>query len=294
MDLKRLTYFCTIVEQGQISRAAKILNMSQPPLSQRLRELEDDLGVQLISREGHTWQVTEAGRVLYERTRQLLDQLGDLASEVRNVADGASGNLRIGASSTCVTHFLKVLPDLRRRFPKLTYSLLVSDSTNLGKGVQDREVDFAILLLPATAEGCTVHPLPTDNFAVVMPPQLERADLPPCLGVEHLDGIPLVCLRRWNGGGTYEHLIKAFQQKGIQPDIVLDTPDTRTVLACLYRGLPAAAILPAGEVPFGIVERFRVHSLDLPGMNLHPALVHLTDRYLTVTARQVIDAILAG
>ena len=294
MDLKRLTYFCTIVEQGQISRAAKILNMSQPPLSQRLKELEDDLGVQLISREGRAWRVTEAGRVLYERSRQLLDQLEDLSSEVKNVADGASGNLRIGASSTCVTSFLKVLPGLRRRFPRLTYSLLVSDSTNLGESVLGREVDFAILLLPVTVEGCAVHPLPTDNFSVVLPPELERPDLPPCLGVEHLQGMPLVCLRRWNGGGTYEHLLKAFQQKGIRPDIVLDTPDTRTLLACLSRGLVAAAILPAGEVPYGIVDRFRVHSLDLPGMAMHPALVHLTDRYLTATAREVIAAILGG
>lgn len=294
MDLKRLTYFCTIVEQGQISRAAKILNMSQPPLSQRLKELEDDLGVQLISREGHAWRVTEAGRVLYERSRQLLHQLDDLSSEVKNVADGASGNLRIGASSTCVTHFLKVLPGLRRRFPRLTYSLLVSDSTNLGECVLEREVDFAILLLPVTVEGCTIHPLPSDNFAVVLPPEMERPDLPPCLGVEDLQGMPLVCLRRWSGGGTYEHLLKAFQQKGIRPDIVLDTPDTRTLLACLSRGLAAAAILPAGEVPYGIVDRFRLHSLDLPGMTMHPALVHRTDRYLTATAREVIAAILGG
>ena len=294
MDLKRLTYFCTIVEQGQISRAAKILNMSQPPLSQRLKELEDDLGVQLISREGHTWQVTEAGRVLYKRSRQLLEQLEDLSSEVRNVADGASGNLRVGASSTCVTNFLKVLPGLRRRFPRLTYSLLVSDSTNLGESVLGREVDFAILLLPVTLDGCTVHPLPSDNFSVVLPPELEPPGLPPCLGVEHLKGIPLVCLRRWNGGGTNEHLIKAFQQKGIIPDIVLDTPDTRTLLACLYQGLRAAAILPASEVPYGIVDRFRVHSLDLPGMAMNPALVHLTDRYLTAAAQEVIAAILGG
>jgi DNA-binding transcriptional LysR family regulator len=294
MDLKRLTYFCTIVEQGQISRAAKILNMSQPPLSQRLKELEDDLGVQLISREGHTWQVTEAGRVLYERSRLLLDQLGDLASEVQNAADGASGNLRIGASSTCVTRFLKVLPGLRRRFPRLTYSLLISDSTNLGESVLSREVDFALLLLPVTVEGCTVHPLPSDNFSVVMAPELDRPGLPPCLGVEHLEGMPLVCLRRWTGGGTYELLLKAFQQHGIKPDIVLDTPDTRTVVACLYQGLAAAAILPASEVPYGITDRFPVHALDLPGMAMHPALVHLSDRYLTGTAREVIAAILAG
>lgn len=292
MDTKRLTYFCTIVEQGQISRAARILNMSQPPLSQRLKELEDELGVQLIIREGHTWQVTESGRMLYDRARQVLDQLGDIPTEVKNVADGLSGTIRIGASSTCVSTFLTVLPGLNARFPRLTFSVLISDSSDLHTHVESRDVDFAILLLPVPQDGYTVRMLPEDTMSVLMPVGLEPAGLPERITIEHLAGIPLACLRRWQGGGTYEQILKAFQQKNITPRIVLDTPDTRTILASLRRGLRAAAILPSSEITFGIsTELFRIHPLDLPGMAMHPVLIHLKDRYLTQAAREVIETI---
>jgi len=294
MDTKRLTYYCTIVEQGQISRAARLLNMSQPPLSQRLKELEDELGVQLIIREGHAWQVTESGRMLYERARQVLDQLGDIPSEVKNVADGLSGTIRIGTSSVCASHFLKLLPGFNARFPRLKFSLLISDSSDLATHVESRELDFAILLLPVPKEGNTVRLLPTGNLCVVMPAGLAPAGLPTRIGVEHLAGIPLICMRRWTGGGTFEFLLKAFQEKDIEPRIILDSPDVRTLLGCLLRGLQAAAIIPASEIPGTLGDRFEIHPLDLPGLTLHPALIHRTDRYLSQAIRDVIEAIVAG
>ena len=107
MDVRRLIYYCTIVEQGQISRAARALNISQPPLSQRLKELEDELGVQLILRENLAWQVTESGRVLYERARQVLDNLTEIPAEVKGAADGFSGRVAIGVSTTCMSKGLR-------------------------------------------------------------------------------------------------------------------------------------------------------------------------------------------
>ena len=294
MDTKRLTYFCTIVEQGQISRAARILNMSQPPLSQRLKELEDELGGPLILREGHTWQVTEAGRVLYERARHLLDQLTEIPAEVKNLMDGSAGTIRIGASSTCVSTFLKKLPGLQERFPKVSFNLLVSDSNELEDAVASRDVDFALLLLPVQGEAYTLHLLPEDTFSVVLPTRLASPGLPATLRVEDLQGLPLICCSRWEGGGTFDHLARAFQERQLTPHIVLRTPDVRTGLACLFRGAQAAAILPTNEIPTDMVAGFQVHALDLPAMALHPALIHLKDRFLTLAAQGVITAIISG
>ena len=295
MDTKRLTYFCTIVEQGQISRAARILNMSQPPLSQRLKELEDELGGQLILREGHTWQVTEAGRVLYERARHLLDQLTEIPAEVKSMMDGSAGTIRIGASSTCVSTFLKKLPELQERFPKVSFNLLIADSNELENAVASRDLDFGLVLLPVQGESYTLHLLPEDTFSVVIPTQLaNRTALPATLRVEDLVGLPLICCSRWEGGGTFEHLARAFQELHLTPHIVLQTPDVRTALACLFRGAGAAAILPTNEIPTDMVTGFQIHALDLPAMALHPALIHLKDRFLTKAAQGVIAAIVTG
>lgn len=78
MDLKRLEYFCAIVEKGQISKAAEALHISQPPLSMRLKELEEELDVQLIYREGKAWQVTPEGEALYQRAQFILSYVAGL------------------------------------------------------------------------------------------------------------------------------------------------------------------------------------------------------------------------
>ena len=292
MDVKRLIYFCTIVEQGQISRAARALHISQPPLSQRLKELEDELGVQLILREGHGWQVTESGRVLYERARLVLDHLAEIPAEVKNAADGFSGRVALGVSTTCLSHYLAIVPMLAQRFPKLQCRLFVSDSSSLERHIQSRDLDFAVLLLPTREDSYAMSLLPPDHFSVVFQTGLAPAPLPASIQLEQLADLPLLLSRRWGGGGSFEHLTKGFQKRGIAPKILLDSPDARVLLDCLARGLGGAALVPSAEVPQGIRDRFQVRPLDMPGMKIQPALIHLKDRYLTSAARTVMAAIL--
>jgi DNA-binding transcriptional LysR family regulator len=292
MDVKRLIYFCTIVEQGQISRAARALNISQPPLSQRLKELEDELGVQLILREGHTWQVTESGRVLYERARMVLDSLTEIPAEVKNAADGYSGRVAIGISTTCMSKFMAIVPTLAQRFPRLQVRLYVSDSTSLERHIKTRDLDFAVLLLPTREDSFTLRLLPADNFSVVFQEGLAPRVPALAIRIEDLRDVPLLLTRRWEGGGTYEHLVKTFQKQGIAPRILMDSPDIRVLLNSLEAGMVGAALLPSAEIPQRVRDRFKVLPLDLPGMAVQPALIHLKDRFLTSAARAVIAAIL--
>ena len=91
MDLKRLEYFCAIVEKGQISKAAEALHISQPPLSMRLKELEEELDVQLIYREGKAWQVTPEGEALYQRAQFILSYVAGLEKDIRESRNKVSG-----------------------------------------------------------------------------------------------------------------------------------------------------------------------------------------------------------
>ena len=92
MDLKRLEYFCAIVEKGQISKAAEALHISQPPLSMRLKELEEELDVQLIYREGKAWQVTPEGEALYQRAQFILSYVAGLEKDIRESRNKVSGS----------------------------------------------------------------------------------------------------------------------------------------------------------------------------------------------------------
>ncbi len=99
MDIRRLEYFCAIIDKGQISKAARSLHISQSPLSQRLKELEEELGVTLIHRAGRAWQVTPEGWMLYRRAQHILTFMSSLRDEVRGASDRLHGLVRIGTGA---------------------------------------------------------------------------------------------------------------------------------------------------------------------------------------------------
>jgi DNA-binding transcriptional LysR family regulator len=294
LDTKRLGYFCTIVEQGQISRAAKILHISQPPLSLRLKELEDELGVELIVRKGHIWQVTEAGKVLYERARKALDQLTEIPNEVRNAAGGFTGRVFVGVSMSFMAYFTDVVPRISARFPLLQFRVHVADSTALEEFVESRKLDFGIVLLPTKKDIFDVEPLSMDHFCVVYPDGLITPAADGTFGVEGLKDVPLMFLRLWHGGRTYDQLRREFQRHGIEPRILLDTTNASVIEGALEAGVRAAGILPLNQVPRYFRERYQVRKLEGILDGIQPAIVRLPDRYQTPAALEVMQEIIKG
>jgi len=294
LDIKRLRYFCTIVEQGQISRAAKVLNISQPPLSLHLKELEDELGLKLILRKGPVWQVTEAGTVLYERARQALNQLTEIPTEVRSAAGGFSGRIAMGLSMSFTSYFTEIVPGISARFPLLQFRLFVSDSSTLEEQVETRKVDFAIVLLPTRKDIFQVRPLTMDHFCVVVPSGLIPPPADGAFSVKALRDIPLMLLLLWNGGRTYGQLRREFQKHGFAPRILLDSPNVSVILGALEAGARAAAILPLNQVPRSVQERFQVYNLQGVLDGIQPAIISLPDRYMTSAAQEVMREIQRG
>jgi len=287
-------YFCTIVEQGQISRAAKILNISQPPLSLRLKELEDELGMELIIRKGHVWEVTEAGKALYERARQALNLLTEIPREVRNAAGGFTGRISVGVSMSFTSYFTEVVPRLSSKFALLEFRIFVSDSTTLEELVESRKLDFAIVLLPTRKEIFEVQPLSMDHFCVVYPDGLIPEPVDGTFGVKLLQDIPLMLLRLWHGGRTYDQLRREFQRLGIAPRILLDSPNVSVILGALDDGVQAAAILPLNQVSRSFRERYQVRKLEGILDGIQPAIIHLPDRCLTPATQEVMREVVCG
>ena len=147
MDLKRLEYFCAIVEKGQISKAAEALHISQPPLSMRLKELEEELDVQLIYREGKAWQVTPEGEALYQRAQFILSYVAGLerifGKPEQGLRPGADRGVPAVPLAGKYTHSGPEpgIPDLRFR-------VWVMDNQSLERHMQERNLDFALVQLP--------------------------------------------------------------------------------------------------------------------------------------------------
>ncbi len=289
MDLKRLRYYCAIYEAGSISRAAETLHMSQPPLGQRLRELEDELGVTLIVRDGKHWQVTEAGRILYERARQLLVQSESLVDEVRRVERGVEGTVLIGTSTTCFLHVQRALSALLTGNPNLHFKLMVAESTALELQIKQRALDLAVVLLPLADNAYDVDLLPVGDFSAVFGKGIPAASGVGPISVRDLADLPLICHRRWDGHGVTEYLITQFQQEKIHPNIVLESPDARSMFSFIAAGLSAVALVPTMEIPELFHNNFHIRPLDIPRLLIQPAVVRLKGRYLTGAVRRVLE-----
>lgn len=292
MDTKRLQYFCTIVEQGQISRAAKVLYMSQPPLSQRLKELEEELGATLILRDGGRWHVTDAGKILYEQAKKILAEMVEIKRQVHDAAMQLGGQVSIGVSTTCEMQLLNTLPRMYARYPALRFRLVVIDSSFLEKNILENNLDIAILLLPLERDEYNVSHLPPVGFSVVYHPSLApQAEGP--VRLEALEDVPLLLSRRWGGGGSYDTIVRHWQEQDKTPPVILDSHNIHTLLRLIEMGMPAATVVPSSEITDSMRQRLPVHALAYEGLRNYPVLITKKGRFLSRAVRLAADVITA-
>ncbi|MDG0794297.1 LysR family transcriptional regulator [Cohnella ginsengisoli] len=173
MDVRQLRYFLTVAEEGQITSAAKKLHMEQPPLSRQMRLIEEELGVALFDRSGKRLRLTPAGERLRDRAAGLLRQLEETVAEVRELDEGVSGVLSVGAVVSCTSLLPGPLGRFRERYPNVSFKLSEGDHHLLGERLDRREIEIAVARLPFEAPGGAaryeIRPLPSDPIVALLP-----------------------------------------------------------------------------------------------------------------------------
>lgn len=215
MELRHLRYFVAVAEQLHFGRAATQLKMSQPPLSQQIRHLEAELGVELFLRDRRRVQLTTAGQHFLEHAQSVLNGAERAAQAARSAAVGPHLHLAVGHSPAAD---FKVLPAVVRRFraehPNVTLDLRNLNSHQLLQAVADRLIEVAILRLPCEFRGIRVEAIHQEPMVAVLPeahPLAARDRIPMralagerfilfprMLAPRHYDRISAACLR---GGG---------------------------------------------------------------------------------------------
>ena len=290
MDFKQMLYFCTIVEQGQISRAAKKLNMSQPPLSLRLKELEDEIGATLILRTGGRWEITKTGQLLYNKARQILSHLDGLEEELRSVNDDLKGVVRIGICSHCISFFQKIVPVIAREYPKISLRAIVEDSPTIEKMLQEWEIEIAVLRLQLSHDNCTIYNLPQQHFVAVFSHLLPPPGDKELIEIEEVVRYPLLFSRRWANAEGFRPIVAAFQSKQLKPHIILDTQTPHLLFELLYT-TPAVALMPNTEIPLSHMNDFPIRRIN-HYVVFQPVIAHLQDTYLRPETNAVLELLL--
>ncbi len=150
MELRHLRYFLAVAEELNITRAARRLNISQPPLTQQIKALEAELGVALIDRSGYRIRLTDAGRLFALEAGRILEEVRRAAQMARAAASGASGRVRVGFTESAsfnplVTSALRVF---RAAYPGVEVSLEEHPSTELAAELREGRIDVAFVRPP--------------------------------------------------------------------------------------------------------------------------------------------------
>ncbi len=146
MELRQLRYFVAIVDHGSLSRAARVLHIVQPALTQQLQQLEEELGASLLHRSSRGMQATDAGKLFYEHAQAILKQVSDAKSAVNQSTDKPSGTVALGIpQSASAALAFPLLKTVREVYPDIHFQLTEELTGNLQEQLRSGRLNLAIL-----------------------------------------------------------------------------------------------------------------------------------------------------
>ncbi|MGW3435257.1 LysR family transcriptional regulator [Streptomyces melanosporofaciens] len=255
MELRHMRYFAVLAEELHFGRAAKRLHMAQPPLSQRIRDLEHELGVRLFDRRRPRIQLTEAGALLLEHIRPVLAGVETAREAMRRLQPGEAGVLRVGVPPDTKPPVLRTLTEsFSRRAPDVLIDLHELTTEEQLVRLREGELDAGVVRHPADTVGLDSGPLARRDLGVVL-----REDHPCAQGeapvrLRDLDGASLVIFPRVMAPQLYDHMLLACRDGGFLPGAIRHArnPDFVHGLVLAGRGIhlnePPTAPLAAGLV----------------------------------------------
>lgn len=283
MELRQLIYFLTIAEEEQITKAAKHLHITQPPLSQQMLALEKELGVQLFRRTKKRIFLTEAGIVLKRRAAQILELVQLSTDEVREATDGLRGKLTIGIINSSGRLLLpEVVHLFHQKYPFVTFDLRQGTTPHIMELLNSHLIDVGFVRLPIDKSTFDSVAVPVEKMVMVvhqdfLKPTVQTVDL------MQLKNYPLLVHRRYEST-----IIDYFHNENEEPSILCTSDEILPLLTWALRGL-GIAIVPEFSVNLLSNPALIVRELRQPAVSNTSALIWRKNELLPAAATHFIE-----
>jgi DNA-binding transcriptional LysR family regulator len=170
VELFQLRYFIAVAEHLSFTRAAKALRLSQPPLSQQIKHLENELGGELFLRSSRMVRLTDLGEAFLPRARSILLQTNDAAKEIRARTGLEKGTVRVGASGALAYHLLPLLiVEYRALYPNIDLQIVEHRTPHLLESAERHEIDVALIRLPHDKTKLSITLLRKEALVAALP-----------------------------------------------------------------------------------------------------------------------------
>lgn len=280
MDIKQLCYFAAIVEEGNISAAAKRLHLSQPPLSSQMKALEEEVGLRLFVRGPRKISPTPAGELMYKRAKQILALTEDTRRDLEELGHRQHTTLRLGTISSSGAALLeKRMIAFHEACPSIRFEIHEGNTYELIESLRAGIIEIAVVRTPFADEGFTCVRLEPEPMAAVGAPRYFSARGEE-LTIEDLRGKPLIFYRRFEA-----LILSVFRQAGVEPQVFCKNDDARTTLAWANAGL-GVGIVPRTALKI-IESRNTVHKIiKEPAMYTRITAIYPQNAHLSLAGRQ--------
>lgn len=236
IDLRQLRYFLAVSEELNFGRAAARLYISQPPLSRQIRQLENQLGVELFHRNNAGVTLTEAGAAFLPEVRLTLAQADKAVAVARATRSADGGQFVVGYTTVFDRSSIPdVSEGFRLRFPNWRLVTKGKHSISLVRDIKNGVVDAAFIELHTETQGLTVEIVHEESLVVVLPAD-HRLVKKRQLGFDDLCGETMFWFERRLNPGFYDHCQAFFEQNNFKPNITPEPPDHHILLGLVAEG----------------------------------------------------------
>lgn len=291
MDIKQLRYLVAVVKEGGFSGAAAKLHLSQPSLSKAIRTLEEQIGFQLLERTTKRVDLTESGRVFYERALHILSEMDIFEKEVNEVKVAGSGEVRLGMIESVKNWIPNVLGWYREEYPDMHVVLKeVLGRNDIERALRDYAVHICLTNEFIDEPDIVTAPLYKEKLVLVLNaghPLANRDNV----DLKHLADEPFIITSR--GFQTRVNINEAFKEANISMDICYDADRFETILTLVEAGI-GISIIPRNYLGKVVPDNLAIRELDSPNLERTVYLAYVKNRYRPPAIEALLQRMLAS
>jgi len=284
MDIKQLTYFITIVEEGNITRAANKLHMAQPPLSTQLKLLEDELGTKLLDRGARKINLTDAGKILYKRAKHILEITNSTTKEIEEFRKGIQGTLRLGTISSSGTALLSSrVIEFNKKYPNIKFEIHEGNTYDVLEMINSGIIEVGIVRTPFNSQNLECLFLDSEPMIAVMNKDYDFKNESNEIMLKDLKDIPLIMYRRFE-----KILLSEFDKLDFAPNIFCMNDDVRTTILWARAGL-GIGVVPKAAINFELMNDIKYKIINQDSLKTQIAAIWIKERYLSIAAKRFLE-----
>lgn len=245
MELRHLRYFVAVAEELSFTRAARRLHIAQPPLSQQVRALEEELGARLLERTHHHVELTATGRQFLVDARAILAKTEEAVQKAQRTATGEEGTLHLGFVTSAMDEDTvpRLLREFQNRYPAVALRLEQLSSVEQVQALLGKAIDAGFIRPPVDEPRLALHTITRESLLLALPaghPLAQRARVQlRSLGTE-----PWVIVSRDMAAGLNQKTVELCERAGFKPNVVMEVGEIQTIVGLVAAGF-GVSLVPA-------------------------------------------------